>query len=227
MKILAIETSTKNLGIAIANEYSIIAEYKGDRDLKHSQDLIPNIDPLLKKIGANLKDIDCFAISIGPGSFTGLRVGVSILKGLNLVTDIPIVSVPTLDVIAHNAVNIPTQICVIVDAKKNNLYSSLYKVEDGGIIRLWDYLLISVDELVKKIEGETLFLGDGIPLYGSLIQERLKGARLANKEYWFPDAKIVARLGIKKFKKRELEDPDTLIPMYMYSKECNVRGIDR
>jgi tRNA threonylcarbamoyladenosine biosynthesis protein TsaB len=227
MKILAIETSTRNLSIVISDERSVLAEYKGDAVLRHSQDLIPNIEELLKKIDSDLIDIDCFAVSIGPGSFTGLRVGVSMLKGLNLVTKIPIVTVPTLDVIAYNAVGINTPICVIVDAKKKNLYSSFYKPEDGGIIRSWDYLLISAEDLVKRINGKTFFAGDGVALYGSLIAKRLKGANLAGKEYWSPDARVVARLGAERFKRGQFADPDTLVPMYIYSQKCNVRGIHR
>ncbi|MBL7068417.1 MAG: tRNA (adenosine(37)-N6)-threonylcarbamoyltransferase complex dimerization subunit type 1 TsaB [Candidatus Omnitrophica bacterium] len=230
MKILAIETSTRNLSIAVADENSILAEYKGDSVLRHSQDLIPNIEILLKKTGLGLADIDCFAVSIGPGSFTGLRVGVSIIKGLNMVTNIPIVTVPTLDVIACNVLDTPTPICVILDAKKKNIYSSLYRVKDGDIIRTWDYLLVPPDELIERIDDkdeEILFLGDAISFYGDLIRERLKNAKLADRKYWFPDAKRVARLGRNKFKRREFEDADGLVPMYMYSRECNVRGIDR
>ncbi len=153
MRILAIETSTKYLSIAIADEDSILAEYKGDGELRHSQDLIPNIDLLLERINSKLSDIDGFAISIGPGSFTGLRVGVSILKGLNLVTDIPIITVPSLDVIANNAVDVAHDICVIVDAKKQNLYTSLYKKgENSDMIRVWDYLLVSADELMERVQ---------------------------------------------------------------------------
>ena len=82
-------------------------------------------------------------------------------------------------------------------------------------------------ELIKKIDRETLFLGDGLIPYGDFIKERLKDAALADERYWFPDAKIVARLGLERFKKKEFQDPDTLAPMYMYSRECNVRGVDR
>jgi len=230
MKILAVETSARNLSIAVADGESILAEYKGDSILRHSQDLIPNIERLLKDTGLSLTGIDCFAISIGPGSFTGLRVGVSVIKGLNMVTNIPIVTVPTLDVIACNALDSPIPICVALDAKKKNVYTSLYRVKDGGIIRLWDYLLLPPLELIERIEDKDksiLFLGDAISFYGSLITEALKGAKLADRKDWFPDAATVARLGRDKFEKRDFQDADTLVPMYMYSRECNVRGIDR
>lgn len=223
MKILAIETTTKNLGIAIADERSILAEYKGSAVLRHSQDLIPNIDKLLKKIKLNLRDIAGFAVSIGPGSFTGLRVGVSVLKGLNLVTGIPIVSVPTLDAIACNLAGSQLPIAVIMDARKNNLYASLYKSKKDGIIKIWDYLLIAPRELISKIDKKTLFTGDGTGVYKRFIADNVEGAEFAEEKYWYPYADVVARLGIEKFKKREFEDPDTITPLYIYSKECNIK----
>lgn len=243
MKILAIETSTKYLSLAIADEGSVLAEYKGEAILRHSQDLIPSIDALLRKIGLTLGGIDGFAISIGPGSFTGLRVGVSVLKGLNMATNIPIIAVPTLDVIAHNGIKWPGDICVLVDARKNNLYCSFYKKANGGIIRLWGYLLVSFGELLERVQrltlgsalgvargnqkdgNDILFLGDGAGLYKKEILEKIKGATLAGEESWYPDVKITACLAVKKFKNREFEDPDTLAPMYIYSSRCNIRGV--
>ncbi len=227
MKILAIETSTKSLSMAIADDEKVLAEYKGDAILRHSHDLIPNIESMLKKLKLELIDIDSFAISIGPGSFTGLRIGVSILKGLNLVTRIPIVAVPTLDAIAYNSIDAVVPICVIVDAKKKNLYASLYKSEDGGIIRLWDYLIISPEELIRDIKENTLFTGDGAGLCDKVIADKVKGAMFAPKDRWYPDAKVVARMGAEKFKRGDFAEPDTLVPMYIYSHKCSVRGIDR
>jgi len=227
MKILAIETSTRNSSIAISDGDTILAEWKSIDRLSASRDLVPNIDAALKRVGWILGDIDSFAISIGPGSFTGLRVGVAILKGLNLVTETPIVAVPTLDVIAQNAGETNLPICVIVDAKKKNLYSSLYRRKGSGIIRDWEYTLLSPEELVKRCAGETFFLGDGIGQYGEHIKKTLSGARLADEALWYPDVKNVARLGLEKGEKGEFTEPDKLAPLYIYSEECNVRGIDR
>jgi len=227
MKLLAIETSTKHLGIIIRDEKSILSEYRDKMELRHSQDLIPRIDTLLKNLKLKLTDINAFAISIGPGSFTGLRVGVSTLKALNIVTQIPIVAVPTLDVIAENAAGEGRDICTVIDAKKGNLYTSLYKSRDGGIIRVWDYLLLNLDELAGRIEKETLFIGDGIDRYGTTIKALIKGAVFAEMNLWLPDVKVVADLGFDRLKRKEFIDPDTLVPMYIYSKECNVRGVER
>jgi len=227
MKLLAIETSTKHLGIIIRDEKSILSEYRDKMELRHSQDLIPRIDTLLKNLKLKLTDINAFAISIGPGSFTGLRVGVSTLKALNIVTQIPIVAVPTLDVIAENAAGEGRDICTVIDAKKGNLYTSLYKSRDGGIIRVWDYLLLNLGELAGRIEKETLFIGDGIDRYGTTIKALIKGVVFAEMNLWLPDVKVVADLGFDKLKRKEFTDPDTLVPMYIYSKECNVRGVER
>ncbi len=231
MRILAIETSTKNLSMAIADDERVLAEYKGDAILRHSHDLIPNIENMLNKLKLELIAIDSFAISIGPGSFTGLRIGVSILKGLNLVTRIPIITVPTLDAIAYNSIDAVVPICVIVDAKKKNLYASLYKTQDGGIIKLRDYLIISpeelIEELIRDIKESVLFAGDGVGLYERSISDRLRGAKFAPEDCWYPDAKVIARMGVEKFKRGDFAEPDTLVPMYIYSHKCSVRGIDR
>lgn len=225
MKLLALETTAKTLSLAIADEGSILARFRGQAVLKHSQDLIPNIEKLFKKTKLSLADIDCLAVSIGPGSFTGLRVGVSIVKGLNMATKIPIVAVPTLDAIACNSKDAVEPVCVIRDAKKKNLYTSLYKFEKGNIIRLWDYLLIPAEEIAGRIDKDIIFTGDGVALYGDTILEKSKGSKLADSKRWFPDVDWVARLGIEKLKNKEFENPDTLVPMYIYSKECSIRGI--
>jgi len=225
MKVLAMETSTSKLGVAIADDDSILAEYRSDSALKHSQESIPAIQKVLKEAGCRLSDMDAFAVSIGPGSFTGLRVGVSVIKGLNLVTRAPVVAVPTLDVIAYNSAGSRIPVCVMVDARKGNVYSCLYKEGKYGIIRIWDHLLISPEELADRIKneaGETLFSGDGIPAYRNTILKAAWNAKFADEKIWFPDVNTVARLGIERFRNKELEDADTLAPFYMYSRECNV-----
>jgi len=224
MKILAIETSTRNSSLALADDSAILAEYRAGIELNASQDLVSDIDRILKKVGCALEDIDAFAVSVGPGSFTGLRVGVSVAKGFNLATGIPIIAVPTLDAIAENVKGSNDKICVAVDARKKMVYTSLYETANGGIIRKSDYALIAPEELIDKIDDSVLFVGDALAKYKELLMGA-KGAKMADEGLWFPDAKVVARIGMEKFMKKEFAEPDSLVPMYIYSEECNVKGV--
>ncbi len=235
MKILALETTTKNLGVAIYDGESILAEHRSETQFTHAQDTIPAIDRLLKGADWAIKDLDCFVISIGPGSFTGLRVGVAILKGLSLTTKVPIVTVPTLDAIAHNLKDERCPLSVMVDAKKNNLYSSFYTVGDSGIMSRGSYRLMKIDELIAEVQKREerrektereksgiMFTGDGVRIYRDLISGKIEGARFADERLWYPDSKVVARLGAIKFREKDFVESDKLLPMYIYSKECNV-----
>jgi len=223
MKVLGIDTSTKKLSVAIVEGSQVLAEFEGSGSLRHSQDLIPTIESLLKKTKLTLNDLDGFAISIGPGSFTGLRIGVSTIKALNIVTNKPIAAVPTMDIIAYNIKNNPGDICVIIDAKKNKVYSCIYKHDNEKLVKKTDYLLITPDELLKKISRPTTFIGDGIALY----KDKLLTMRFGEEALWVPKASVVAKLGIEKLKNNETVSGDELVPMYLYSRECSIRGVDR
>ena len=227
MKILGIDTSTKNLSVAILDEDRLLAEFNGRDRLRHSQDLIPRIASLLKSARLALSDLDGFAVSIGPGSFTGLRIGVTTLKGLNLVTGKPIAAVPTLDALAYNISGEYKNICVIVDAKKNKVYACIYTKIDDKIKRETEYLLLPIEELLERIDSPAIFLGDGIGLYKEAISNKLNSAQFAEENLWFPKASIVSKLGIEKLRKDEITGGDELVPMYLYSRECSIRGIDR
>ncbi len=246
MKLLAIETSTRNLSLALAGEGGVIREYRGDAVLRHSQDLVPNLRILLREAATELADISCFAISIGPGSFTGLRVGAAMVKGLNFVTKIPIAAVPTLDVIADKLKDSGGYIGVLIDARKNNLYAALYRAGNGDIIRVSGYELVRAEDLKDTIRTQRhrgtgtqrhedagiqreklIFTGDGIGPYKDLITGQFPHAEFADEKDWYPDVKIVARLGLEKYKKGRFADPDTLTPMYIYSSECQIKGVEK
>ncbi len=236
MKILAIDTSTRFLSVAVTRHNEVLATFRGKGELKQSELLIPEIDRALKTSGLKLKDIDGLAISIGPGSFTGLRIGVATFKAINMAVGIPIVAVPTLDVIAYNFINEEKNLlCPVVDAKKKKVYTCCYRSllrwhfapprNDGcrGMLRkLTDYMLLDIDELLGKIKNPTLVFGDGAALY----KERLKENRLVSisDREWRPEAEIIAKLGREKLKKRQVADPDKLAPMYLHSKYCQIRG---
>ena len=220
MKILGIDTSTKYLSVAITDRDRLIGKSSQETGQMHSAHLIPMIQKLLKKSKLQLKDIDLFSMSIGPGSFTGLRIGVSVVKGFVAVSKKPIVAVPTLDIIAQNASYHNGKVCVIVDARKQQIYACLYEIKNKNVKRISKYMLLKIDDLLKQLRGEVLFLGDGIALYKEEItkHENIKSS-FAQEKLWYPDPYRVCALGFKSGKMVPAKD---LVPMYIYAKTCTV-----
>ncbi len=225
MKILAIDTSTKYLSLAIAEKDKILVSFHRDLEQQHCARLIPEIDRLLKKAKLKLRDIDFMAFSIGPGSFTALRIGAATVKGIALVTKIKIMGVPTLDVLAYNIKDRERLIVPVVDAKRGNVYASMYSFSGAGLKRHIKYLVLPVSELLKKIRDNAIFLGDGLIPYRKEIEDNFKfKAEFAAEKYWYPTATTVAELGYGLIKKRKFEEPDKFVPMYLYPKDVQVRG---
>ena len=217
MKILGIDTSTKFLGVAIIDKNDTLDFFHDKSEFRHSELLIPTIDKMLKKCHLKLKDINAIALSIGPGSFTGLRIGVATCKAINLATGIPIVAVPTLDVIAYNFIGEKEDIlCPILDAKKKQVYACFYK----NLKRISDYMLTDVESLLRMIDKPVLLFGDGVKLYGDICRKNPL-ISISTKE-WHPKAEVVAKLALEKARKRKFANPDKLVPMYMHSKYCQV-----
>lgn len=214
MKLLAIDTSTNYLSLAVTNGDKVIARFHRKADMSHSSLLVPMIEKVLKKAKMKLKDIDGFCVSIGPGSFTGLRIGVTTVKGLAYALKKPIVAVPTLDAIADNARNFAGLVCPVLDAKKKKVYACLYKSDGKKLKRASKYLLLGAADLIKMIgKRETLFLGDA------------KGIEGIRDKKWHPRAQAVARLGLENFRKKKFVRPEDLEPLYLYSRECDIKGI--
>jgi len=225
MKILAIDTSTKFLSLAIAEKDKILVSFHRSLERQHCARLIPEIDSLLKKARLKLRDIDFMAFSIGPGSFTALRIGAATVKGVALVTKIKIVAVPTLDVLAYNIKESGRLIVPVIDAKRGNVYASVYSLSGAGLRRHMKYSVLPVCELLKKIKENAIFLGDGLIPYRKAIEDNFKfKAEFAAEKDWHPKAATVAKLSYKLIKKRKFEEPDKFVPMYLYPKDVQVRG---
>jgi tRNA threonylcarbamoyladenosine biosynthesis protein TsaB len=217
MKILAIDTSTDYLSLAISDGEKVMARYHRPTFRNHSRLIIPTISNLVKIAGLKIKDIDAFALSIGPGSFTGLRIGVVTVKALAYSLGKPIVTIPTLDVIARNAGNFCGLICPVIDARKSKIYACLYKSDGKVVKKISKYLLLPVEELLKKTAAydKVLFLGDALGLVGCDV--KIKS--------WYPKAGTVADLALDSLKKKKFTSPEALEPMYLYSRECDIKGI--
>src|SRR5262245_25257207 len=143
MRVLAVETSTMIGSVALVDGGRIVGESMLDVALTHSERLMAMVDRLLGDCGWKADRLEGLAVSIGPGSFTGLRVGLATVKGLALALDLPVVAVPTLDALASNIPFADAPVCPILDARKAEVYLSLYCTRDGRAQRLWEYLALA------------------------------------------------------------------------------------
>ncbi len=178
MTILGIDSSAVSAGCAIIREGRVLSEGFVNIGLTHSQTLMPLIDSTLKQAGVALEELDRIAVSHGPGSFTGVRIGIATVKGLAFAGGIPCVGVPTLAAIAHGAVCADGVLCPVMDARREQFYNALFDCKDGQISRLCADRALSVQDLEREIaaiEGTVWLCGDG----AKLCEEKL-GGRCAN-----------------------------------------------
>ena len=173
MRILAIESSSLVASVAIVEDGVTLAEYTANFKMTHSQTLLPMIDSMVSLFGIDLSTIDAIAVSGGPGSFTGLRIGSATAKGLGLALDKPLIHVPTLDGTAYNLYGAKGLICPIMDARRNQVYTGIYRFEQEFEV-VMEQDAMDMGELIEKLNamGErVIFLGDGVPVHEKKIRE--------------------------------------------------------
>lgn len=176
MRVLALDSSGLVASVALVEEDNLIAEYTMHYKKTHSQTLLPMLDEVSKMLELDLKTIDAVAIASGPGSFTGLRIGSATAKGLGMALDKPIVEVPTVEALAYNVCYTDKIICPIMDARRNQVYTGIYRWENNQFIVVEEQMAIGIDELLDKLqvyEQDVLFMGDGVPVFCEVINEKL------------------------------------------------------
>jgi tRNA threonylcarbamoyladenosine biosynthesis protein TsaB len=229
MKILAIETSTMLGGVAIMDDLSgLIAEVRLNVKSTHSERLMTGIDHVLRQAGLGISDMDVFAVAIGPGSFTGLRIGLSTVKGFSYATGKPIVPVPTLEAIAWNFPYCRYPVCTMLDARKKEVYTALFKWDGENFLRLIDEMSIKVDRLLEQmmpyVRRKLVFTGEGALIYRDTIVEAMgRRAIFATPEKMIPSPANVASIGIRKASKGEFSEPVSLIPFYIRRSEAEMK----
>jgi tRNA threonylcarbamoyladenosine biosynthesis protein TsaB len=224
MKILAIDTSTRVGSIAVVQGSLLKAQQILNVSATHNQRLLPGIERILADAGWSLEDLDGFAVSLGPGSFTGLRIGLSISKGLAWATNKPLVGVPTLDALAANVSFVPHKICPILDARKGEIYTAFYRQGDGGIpFRLTSYMAIKPEQLLALISETTVLIGDGLLSYGDYLKREL-GNRLVVPPPHLSviHASSVAWLGWHRLRSGESDDVSSCTPLYVRPSEAEL-----
>ena len=221
--ILSADTSTLNLSIALLKNGVLLAESETSA-LKHSSGLLPEIDALLKRSGLRIDDISAFCVGLGPGSFTGLRIGVTTMRGLAFSLKKPVIGISSMDCLAYNLLGRKGIICPAIDAKQNKVYSRIYKSNGKEIKPAGKFLLLGIKDLLKKLKGEVIFIGDAAALYRDEILNNKKiRAEFAPEALWYPKAGILGKLGLARLKAGKKDSVFTLAPLYIYPKECQIR----
>ncbi len=228
MKAIALDTSTEYLSLGIAEDKKILFEQAFLLERSHSTLLLPILGESLSRLDLSIQDIDGFIIGLGPGSFTGLRIGISMVKAMAVTLSKPVVGVPTLDCLAQSVSEKETQIVPFVDAKRNQVYAALYQRKNGSLQKRFREEVVPPEDFLKKVKGRTLFLGGGASLYREKIVEVLGlHALFADPSQDIPNPRTLLRLGMEKFSKKMFEDPRTLVPLYIYPKDCMIKRVER
>lgn len=219
MRILAIDSSGLVASVAIIEDNIMIAEYTVNYKKTHSQTLLPMIDEIVSMVEIDLNTIDAIAISGGPGSFTGLRIGSSTAKGLGLALKKPIINIPTLDGIAFNLYGTDKIICPLIDAKRNQVYTGIYEFVEDNFCVICEQKICLIDEIIdeiNKINRKIIFLGDGAKVYKNEIDQKVKNIHYYAPTHLFEQrAGAIGTLAIKYFNEGKFETATEHIPIYL------------
>ena len=223
MKILALDTATKSCSAAIVDDGLACAELTTVNELTHSKHLMNMIDAVCDMSGLKITDMDGFAVTIGPGSFTGLRIGISTVKGLAWSLNKPVVGISSLDALAWQCVPAAYPVCALLDARKQEVYYCRYRFQDGELKKDSTEQVIAPAEVINDIREPCLFVGNGANLYKEAILEKL--GQLAHFAGWNQEnirASSVAGLSLKRFMNHQTDDVALLVPHYIRKSDAEL-----
>ncbi len=218
MIVLASDTSTKNAHFALLESGTVRVEIVVATEKKHGETIMAAIEGLLSMAGRRIEEVGLFVTTVGPGSFTGIRVGVSALKGLAFALEKPLIGVSTLETLAMNVTEPSVTVCPMIDAKRDEVYTALYRYNGEANVpeKTGDERAIAPADFLEELEGDTIFLGDGAVRYESLIRKILpKGAFYASSCQNDIKAGSAGLLGIHKYGKGDFIDAALLKPRYL------------
>lgn len=215
MKILGIDTSSNILSICVSENDNILGENTINNLTNHSPKVVPMIDELLSSLQIDISDIDVFACSIGPGSFTGLRIGIGLAKAMAQANDKPIIGVPTLLSLGKNISIADGYICPMIDAKNENVYTCIL---DNNYSLVMDYCCLNILELLEKcktLDKPIYFIGNGAIIYTDMINESISSSNILGIESSELTAKNICQISYDKFISGQVDNVFTLSPTYL------------
>jgi tRNA threonylcarbamoyladenosine biosynthesis protein TsaB len=221
MLTLAFDTSSRTAAVAVLRDDTILYDFIINTGLNHSEVLMPEIDYACRRVGIKISDINLFACTLGPGSFTGLRIGVSTLKGLMLATGTPAAGVSSLAAVVLNVGTTSKLICSMIDAGRGQVYVAYFRYNDKNILQqISEEKAVNPQEIINNTDKNTLFVGDGAIKYADIIKSIKSEVSIASDLQHYIRASAVGILGRKKFAEKDLLDASTLVPVYLRSADA-------
>ena len=214
MLILAFESSARPASVALLRDGALLSQYSQCSQLTHSRTLLPMAEDMLKNTELSLDDVDLFAVAHGPGSFTGVRIGVSTVKGLAWAADKPCVGVSTLEAMAWHGAAVGGLICPVMDARRSQVYNALFEIRDGKPVRLTEDRPIALDALaeeLRRFDRPAFLVGDGAELTAAFLTEAGIPFRLAPENLRWQSAWGVAMAA----RDKSPGGADALLPVYL------------
>ncbi|GAB6086347.1 tRNA (adenosine(37)-N6)-threonylcarbamoyltransferase complex dimerization subunit type 1 TsaB [Alkaliphilus crotonatoxidans] len=219
MKILALDSSSIAASVAILEEERLLTEIVINHQRTHSEKLVPMIKAALEHCSLTPSDIDIFTSTLGPGSFTGLRIGLTTIKAMAQALDKPVVGISTLQALAYQFPFCSSMICPIIDAQRESVYTALYRRQEEGLVQLMEPRVIEIKELVeilKSYQEGVLFTGDAQAKFkGTLADSLGQAATFAPEPMSMIRAAMVGELARIRAKEGKLQTASELLPIYM------------
>lgn len=229
MLILGIETSTAVSSVALGSEQGLIGSMLLARGRGHSEFVVPAVRELCDLAGVRLQSVAGIAVGLGPGLFTGMRVGISTAKTMAQALSVPILGIPSLDLLAFAVRYSPRLICACIDGKRGEVFAASYRHVPGGVQRESTYRAWRPEQLAAEMEAcgeEPLFVGNGTLLYRGIFAN-VRGAEFASIETAFPRADSLVELAVPRFAREEFDSPYELEPLYVRKSDAEINWEER
>jgi tRNA threonylcarbamoyladenosine biosynthesis protein TsaB len=228
MLTLAFDTSSKTASVAILRNDAVLYDSLINNELNHSEVLLPAIDHACIQTGIRITDIDLFACTLGPGSFTGLRIGAGTLKGFMMATGKPAVGISSLAALALNAGNNSKIICSLMDAGRGQVYRAYFRYHEKDLMeKISSEQAVNPNDIADEFDDETIFVGDGAIVYANILRNKIKREKIniAPSVHQYIRASSVGILGLEKYHRGELLDPATVVPLYLRSADAEKKTL--
>lgn len=224
MRVLGLDTATWTASVGLIDGDTELVERSLAVTGSHARTLLPMIEETLAAAGMDLRDLDLLAVSIGPGSFTGLRIGLSVAKGLGWASGIPLVGVPTLEALAHAAAPRPGLICPVLDARKREVYGAAFRWAGATLECVAEVDVLPPEQFAARLTPPCTLVGDGVDAYASVWRACLgEGADLVPFADLSPRGSVVARLGAARFRLRGSSSVAQAEPLYVRKSEAELQ----